>query len=209
MNSKDNQSWTAHSLRIHRAQSWLEKANHAEDDDIRFLTLWIAFNAAYARELVGVGVRSTDKGELSRFIAQICRLDKDKRIYQLVWQRFSRNIRTMLNNRYVFKPFWDYHNGLISESAWLADFDKAKRKINTALKHQDTHGILTVVFERIYTLRNQIVHGGASFNSSANREQVRSACGILSALLPLMIEIIQNHSDKDWGKPFYPFIAEE
>jgi len=38
-------------LRLHRALSWLKRAEMAEDDDGRFIFLWIAFNAAYAREI--------------------------------------------------------------------------------------------------------------------------------------------------------------
>ena len=39
------------SLRLHRALSWLNRAEQAEDDDGRFIFLWIAFNAAYATEI--------------------------------------------------------------------------------------------------------------------------------------------------------------
>ncbi|MCP4457324.1 MAG: hypothetical protein GY816_04765, partial [Cytophagales bacterium] len=37
-------------LRIHRALSWLNCAEHMEDDDSKFIFLWIALNAAYANE---------------------------------------------------------------------------------------------------------------------------------------------------------------
>lgn len=37
-------------LRIHRALSWLYRAEQAEDADGKFIFLWIAFNAAYAQE---------------------------------------------------------------------------------------------------------------------------------------------------------------
>ena len=37
------------SLRVHRALSWLDRAEQlAEDADGQFILLWIAFNAAYA-----------------------------------------------------------------------------------------------------------------------------------------------------------------
>jgi hypothetical protein len=40
------------SLRVHRALSWLDRAEQLEEDpDGRFLFLWIAFNAAYATEI--------------------------------------------------------------------------------------------------------------------------------------------------------------
>ena len=37
-------------LRIHRALSWLQRAEMADDEDGRFIFLWIAFNASYATE---------------------------------------------------------------------------------------------------------------------------------------------------------------
>jgi len=40
------------SLRTHRALSWLKWAEQeADDDDARFIFLWIAFNAAYSNEM--------------------------------------------------------------------------------------------------------------------------------------------------------------
>ena len=41
---------TSLTLRIHRALSWLNRAEQAEDVDGRFIFLWIAFNAAYASQ---------------------------------------------------------------------------------------------------------------------------------------------------------------
>ncbi|OBY90989.1 hypothetical protein A6723_020470 [Pseudomonas sp. AU11447] len=38
-------------LRVHRALSWLDRAEQADDLDGRFIFLWIAFNAAYACEI--------------------------------------------------------------------------------------------------------------------------------------------------------------
>ena len=39
---------TPFTLRIHRALSWLKRAEAAgEDDDVAFICLWIGFNAAY------------------------------------------------------------------------------------------------------------------------------------------------------------------
>ena len=38
-------------LRVHRALSWLQRAEQCSDADGRFVFLWIAFNAAYAQEM--------------------------------------------------------------------------------------------------------------------------------------------------------------
>lgn len=194
-------------LRIHRTLSWLAKAEASDTDkDIQFITLWIAFNAIYAKEF-SVD-RTADRIGFTDFIHEICRLDRDKRLYQLIWQRFPGNIRLMLDNRYVFQPFWDFHNEKISEKAWLEDFAKANKKARDALANQDTQSMLMIIFDRLYTLRNQIVHGGATYNSQVNRTQLKDGTQILLAIIPVIIQIILDNPTNDWGKPFYPVITE-
>ncbi len=51
------------------------------------------------------------------------------------------------------------------------------------------------------------MHGGATFNSTVNRSQLKDACNILSTLIPEMLKVmLQNPDDKTWGKPFYPVV---
>ena len=77
---------------------------------------------------------------------------------------------------------------------------KSGVKVNAALAAQDTATVLFVLFDRLYTLRNQMVHGGATYNSSANREQLKDACKILGSILPVMLSIIQKNADKELGQ---------
>lgn len=192
-------------LRLHRALSWLDKAHDSHGDlDIEFISLWISFNAVYAKEL---GEHSPDRMSFISFLNHVCELDKNKKLYDLIWQKFSQSIRIMLDNRYVFQPFWDYQNGRISERAWQEDFDISNKKDRKSLANQDTHAILIVVFDRLYTLRNQIVHGGATYGSRVNRHQLKDGCQILSYIIPVIIQIILDNPNQDWGKPFYPVVA--
>ncbi|MDO4641301.1 MAG: HEPN domain-containing protein [Neisseria sp.] len=204
-------------LRIHRALSWLGKAQvelsedmglSEKDLDTGFIILWIAFNAVYAKdtELLSIG----DRGSFRDFLNTICRLDNEKRLYSLVWGKFSSSIRLLLDNRYVFQPFWDFHNGKISETVWLDQFSKAKKKAHRALVEQDTESVLSVVFDRLYTLRNQIVHGGATYASSSNRRQLQDACAFLGECVMLIVEVMLQYPDHQiWGKPFYPYVKED
>lgn len=43
-------------------------------------------------------------------------------------------------------------------------------------------------------------------NSAVNRHQVRDGARILSFLVPVFIDIMMDHPDKDWGAPFYPVV---
>lgn len=191
-------------LRLHRTLSWLDKAKQCNDDkDIQFISLWIAFNAIYAKEL---SVQSADRANFVDFIHKICQLDKKRQLYTLIWQTYSQSIRIMLDNRYIFQPFWDYQNGKISELAWQEDFAKSNKKALNALKEGDTATVLMVIFDRLYTLRNQIVHGGATYQGRLNREQLSDGCQILQAILPVVVGIVLDYPNTDWGEPFYPAV---
>jgi hypothetical protein len=63
-----------------------------------------------------------------------------------------------------------------------------------------------VVFDRLYVLRNQLVHGGSTWNSSVNRDQVRDGAAVLGTLLPIFIDIMMDNPYRDWGRPFYPVV---
>ena len=51
-------------LRVHRALSWLNRAEQADDPDGRFIFLWIVFNAAYATE-IGESYRLSERSGVS------------------------------------------------------------------------------------------------------------------------------------------------
>lgn len=68
--------------------------------------------------------------------------------------------------------------------------------------------VLSILFTRLYTLRNQLIHGGATFNSSANRAQVNDACQIMGELVPLILQLMLNSTEELWADAIYPFISE-
>lgn len=193
------------SLRVHRALSWLHRAEQVEDDDGRFIFLWIAFNAAYATE-IDENRRLSEQRTFKAFLQKICDLDKDRRIGDLVWQEFSGSIRVLLDNPYVFQSFWDYHSGKIDESTWKDRFASGKRAAHRALASGDTPTLLGVIFNRLYTLRNQLIHGGATWNSSVNRDQMRDCVNLLAKLVPLIIELMMDNPNTLWGDACYPVV---
>lgn len=135
------------SLRVHRALSWLDRAEQERekgDRDAEFLFLWISFNAAYASEYT-----------------------HDQRLQQ------------------------------------RDAFASAKRAGHQALAEGNVVTSLSIIMDRLYTLRNQLVHGGATWNGSLNREQLRDACGILGSLLPIVISLMMQHGTEVWGDAAY------
>jgi len=106
----------------------------------------------------------------------------------------------------VFQPFWDYHNGRVTDSEWSDRFKHAKAKAGYALANQETVEVLSIVFNRLYTLRNQLMHGGATWNSGANRDQVRECTKLLGTLVPLIIYIMMTNPNTLWGDAHYPVV---
>tara|TARA_R110002073_G_scaffold223906_3_gene384137 strand:- start:79 stop:450 length:372 start_codon:yes stop_codon:yes gene_type:complete len=92
-------------LRIHRALSWLDRAEKSEDSDSKFIFHWIAFNAAYANEIIE-NDRAPEQKVFGKFISKLVDLDKEEVLYKLIWQELSGSIRILLDNKYVFQPFW-------------------------------------------------------------------------------------------------------
>lgn len=190
-------------LRIHRAISWIGRAEQEhEDRAAAFLFLWIAFNAAYGGERTEPGERDA----FGRYFERLTAMDAPGRLYGLVWSTFPGPIRLFLENRYVFAPFWRYHHGEAGAEDWEARFDFARRRFHTALRQKDTVLILSMLFDRLYVLRNQLIHGGATWNSGTNRDQLRDGAAILRSFVPVMVDVMMETPEGDWGVPMYPVV---
>ncbi|WP_298565508.1 HEPN domain-containing protein [uncultured Aliiroseovarius sp.] len=195
-------------LRAHRAISWVGRAEACgEDDDARFIFLWIAFNAAYADEQEFQAVAPGERAAFVEYFGRLVAFDRDQRIYKALWQRFSGPVRMLMENRYVFNPFWQYHNGIDGLEDWEDRFAASARSFASSFQAGDSTRVLSFVFDRLYVLRNQLVHGGSTWNSGVNRAQVRDGAEILGFLMPVFIDIMMDNPNENWGKPFYPVVA--
>ena len=114
----------------------------------------------------------------------------------------------MLDNEFVFQPFWDYQNGRILEGQWRRSFEGAAKKVKWALRDTNqTATVLAILLARLYTLRNQLVHGGATWQGSVNRDQIRDGTAILNELVPRVIHLLIENPGEDWGDPYYPVVG--
>lgn len=196
-------------IKLHRAFSWLKQADEAPNEDLRYICLWIAFNSVYGkeREPQNIGTTLGDRQSFQRYLAVISNLDKKNRIITAIRKNLKEIIRELLENRYTFQPYWDYYNGKKEFSEWERAFQKAKKLAIQELTEGGTAQILSIVFDRLYTLRNQILHGGATCGSQINRKQLHDGCLILETLIPVILEIMISKPDTEiWGEPYYPHV---
>jgi hypothetical protein len=193
------------SLRVHRSLSWLQRAEQEiSDPDVKFVLLWIGFNAAYAGD-VG-GQVDSERGTFATFFGALVSLDRQRRLYDLVWARFPHEIRLLLDNKYVFSPFWAHQNGAEGYENWPDRLEASKRAVAAALRANDTVRILSILFDRLYILRNQLVHGGATWGGGVNRDQVRDGAALLHGMLPIFVDLIMDFPNREWGRPYYPVV---
>jgi len=194
---------------VHRALSWLGRAEQLareQDVDGQVIYLWIAFNSAYAAD-IDDRVHLSEQGAFRTFIQALLTLDANRRrLDGLVWQEFSGSIRLLLDNHYVFQDFWAFHSGAISEASWKRSFEESKAAAQKALADRNTEKVLSIVLSRIYILRNQMVHGGATWRGRVNRAQTRDAAALLAKLVPLIIAIMMDNPQKVWAPPAYPVV---
>lgn len=188
-------------VRLHRAVSWVKSAEkYEQDEDIAFSSYWIAFNACYAQN--GISRDETERHKLKQFLNKLIQHDTEQHIYHCLWYNYSDYIRGLVNNHYLFPLFWEsLHNPKID---WKPRFEHSKKQAFQALANNETQYLLGIAFDRLYTLRNQIIHGGATYQSSINRQQLRDSVAFMKNIMPFIIQIIIENPAVDWGKIFYP-----
>lgn len=192
-------------IRIHRAISWLARAEAEEKDlDARFIFLWIAFNAAYAQEF---GFETTERRLLGDFLLKLLAVDGERRLHRIVFEKYSGPVRLLIDNRYVFEPFWRALREHDSSGQWEEAFSRSQRTALASIMGNQTQIVLAIVFDRLYVLRNQLVHGGATWKSKLNRSQVRDGVNLLQSLVPIILDLMLDHPTLDLGAISYPVVA--
>ena len=117
-------------------------------------------------------------------------------------------MRVLLENQYVYGPFWKFFNGAPGYEGWRQRFEDEQRRVRQALGSQDALTVLTILFDRLYVLRNQLVHGGATWNGSVNRSQVRDGAVLIAFLAPQFISLMLGFPTEEWGPAYYPVVQE-
>ena len=192
-------------VRLHRAISWLKCAEeNTTNHDLQFLSLWISYNACYAID-EKLEDDFTERKQFNEFISKLVSHDHEKRFYNLLWQKFSGPVRMIIENQFIYKPFWDAQRG--EKVNWKKMFDKSIEDANRFLSKDEVAKLIEVVLDRLYMLRNQLMHGGATYKSKVNRTQVRDACNILKLFIPIIIDIMMEHWEEDWGEICYPVVG--
>ena len=190
-------------IRMHRAISWIRAAEEKDDDkDFQIIAYWIALNSCYA---ISGDIGSTrERTKLTEFLEKLVNVDND-RIHHLFWDKFSGVIRVLLDNEFIYNRYWLYQRGEVD--SWKMEFqrenDNALRLLQSPHRSVD---LISLVMGRLYVMRNQLIHGGATYQSRVNRDQIRDTSRLLSQLLPLIVDIMLDNPAEAWGEVYYPVV---
>lgn len=193
-------------LGLRRGISWLDRAQQMKRDvksadkelDTQVIFLWIGFNALYARD------PQEDFGaikEMEKYFENLlnCSEKPKDNIYKIINGVLKEKIDRLKKNKYISRNFWNWVMGRYKE--WERDIQFRVWKI------QSTKRILRCVFQRLYVLRNQLMHGASTWVKTENKDQLIYGAEVMHYLLPIFIEIMlripENEWEK-WGKIWYP-----
>lgn len=191
-------------VRLHRAISWLARAEReGGDPDAQFVFLWIAFNAVYAKAF---GADESAKSQLAAFFSRLVAIDSRKQLAGVLLGQFTGPIRTLISNKFVFEPFWRALREHDSSGRWEEQFHASSKVATRAVLEGNVALVLRVVFDRLYVLRNQLVHGGATWDSTINREQVKDGARVMATVIPAIVELLLDHPAEDFGEVYYPVV---
>lgn len=197
-------------IRIHRALSWFKKAkalNLKGELDLSFITMWIGFNSAYGRELSAAF--KSEHVLISEFFEKILEQDTKHEISDILWQQSKNAMLSLIQNKFTFEKYWHFVNGNMDDSNWEDSLSKSIIKAKRLVAEKDTSVMLSMVLGRLYTLRNQLLHGGATFESMLNRPQIEDALQLMFEIFPVIVQLMMEAPNKEiWGKPYYMPIKE-
>ena len=194
------------SIRIHRSLSWIDRAEKKDEDiDARFIFYWIAFNSAYSA-IQSNNYFDTERRVYKDFFEKILNHDQNEYVYNAIWQQFSGSVRSLLNNQFIYGPFWNFQNGHEGFEDWEQKFSESKSIALKALQNKNILFILEILFDRLYTLRNQILHGGATWNGKVNRSQVKDGQSIIGFFVPNFLQIMMDNQNENWGRLSFPIV---
>lgn len=206
--------------RIDRIDNWIDQATAArENNQIRFLLYWIAYEAAYKREDWDF-VPEPDKpireyNQRNRFheIISVCENVRDE--LQRIFSEKKFESRSLLKLRQADPFFWyERERSPKTSRKWEAMFEKRVAQDISYLDRVSNDGgncvnALDAVFRNLSIVRNQIVHGSSSGEKSYGSDQVLWGTNLLAEIVPFFRNCIEQNDPKEgWGSLPFPRVGQ-
>ena len=190
-------------LRVRRAISWLDGAQQVEKGagknkniSAQFIFFWISFNALYEKNLEFLDSKPEDIQHM-RLIKEyfddiLATKDAKSRIKELLNNDLSQEIKLLTKNRFIRRQFRKGEK--IKNPGPMPDI------LPEIIRIRNTKKALYNVFECLYILRNQLMHGHSTLGSKLNKKQVHAGIEIMQCFLPTFIDMENSDNNSPSSK---------
>jgi hypothetical protein len=189
-------------IRVHRAFSWLARAEQIaspDDLDLALICRWVAFNSLYGQWNERTREPMPDRDCWRRFLDRVLALDKQQQVSKALIQHKPLAM-ALLDDEYLSGFFWQEPS-----SSRAGKSKRAKYDAQTWFLERRWIMLLDHLIERIYLMRCQLMHGAATFGGKLNRDSLRRSSIMLGQLIENTLLVIVDHgADEDWGTMCYP-----
>ncbi|MDP7008920.1 MAG: hypothetical protein QGI78_05040 [Phycisphaerales bacterium] len=193
-------------LRMHRAFSWMRKAQGfevPEDADAKLIFSWIGLNTLYAKWDSNIDNRQPEWQVREEFLRWMVQQDATGRVQQVLLDN-RKHCDRLLSEEHLINSYWG--NPTEEEAR------KARTKPRKIGKHyHDSDEVIKVLIPLIKCvamLRSQLVHGQSTYGSSANREVVEAGAKVMFDLVMTLLQIVAEdglwEDDSVWQPVPYP-----
>jgi hypothetical protein len=200
--------------RLQRADSWIQAASDLPSDRMHeaFIFLYIAFNCMYGRRKYE-GDETHIEEDLTSFFAKISvmrqkEMQKGGTLLKDALMTCQQDAAVLIRDRFLVNRYWQ---GNQSATALQAKLNKEAVGALQAIADGNYGEFLSPVFHRISVLRNQIMHGCATYGSrSYGRASLAKALRVLRVLVPAFYQMMRQYGhDLAWDPIPYPRLGSQ
>jgi len=200
--------------RLQRADSWIQAASDLQPERLHeaFIFLYIAFNCLYGRRKYE-GDEAQIEEDLDAFFSKV--LDMHQRdtkeggtILKTALAASRQDGAVLIRDRFLVNRYW---RGTQPSAALQARLNKEALGALEALADGDHREFLSLVFRRISVLRNQVMHGCATYGArSYGRVSLAKALRVLRVLIPAFYQLTRQYGhDLAWDPIPYPRLGSQ
>ena len=177
-------------IRCFRAESWVNKLldSKEEDLDAKFIFCWIAFNALYGQPKYLAHREGSEWNDIEKFLSRLTHLDTVGKT------------QTACNSNSLRGFIYDLTtDNYLNDGCWVGWYERDVDELSLRQKHAYPYkrkvSDLAKLFGQIYVLRKQLFHGCSANKGSKNREALTRSVAVLSALIPIFIQIVRENAN--------------
>jgi hypothetical protein len=115
-------------------------------------------------------------------------------------RKVEKRVKGLVTNQYLWNEFWRR-----DPAGLKRNMKEETQTLEEAVRCNDATAFFTCAVKRLLVLRNQLVHGSSSENTTKNEDALKPGLLILEEILPVFLLLLIRHGEgKDLPDLPYP-----